>query len=93
MGIDQNVIATDVGVIRGNVANAAHVGGEIVDLIDSPARSQEAVLGLTQIQDFEVIAGRNFIFWVLNVNAADPMAVRFETLYQVVPNEAAGPRH
>ena len=40
MGIDQNVIAADGSEIGSNIANAAHVGGEIVDLINSSARGQ-----------------------------------------------------
>ena len=43
MRIDQDVIATNVGEVRGDVANAAHVGRKVIDLIDPAARGQEAV--------------------------------------------------
>ncbi len=43
MGIDQDVIATDVGEMGSDITYATHVGGEVMDLIDPAARGQEAV--------------------------------------------------
>src|ERR1039457_5056706 len=93
MGIDQDVMATDVGEIRSDIANAAHVGGKVIDLIDPAARGQEAVFCLAQIKDLKRVACRSFVFRILDVNSPDPMPVRFESLHQMVANKTACARY
>src|SRR6202034_3912856 len=90
MGIDQNVIASDVGEGRSDIADSAHIGSQIVNLIHSSAGGEPAVLRPAEIQDLERIARGTFVFRILDVHPSDPMPVGFETLHQVVPNEASG---
>ncbi len=67
------------------------MSGEIVDLINSAARGQETVLPCAD-QDLKRIACRARIP-DLDVNTANPMPVRFESLHQMVPNKATGARY
>src|SRR5215469_6266385 len=90
--IDEDVVARDIGVIGGDVADAPHVGGQIVNLIYFAARRQ-TVFEDSQIGDLEVIGRAVLVFGLLEVGAAYPAAIMLKTLYQMVADKATRPGH
>ena len=75
MGVDQDIVSGYVGQVRGDVPDATHIGGELIDLVDAAARRLQAVVPPPQIEQLEFIRGRGFVFGFFDIDAADPMAV------------------
>ena len=77
MRVDQDVIAGDVSVKGGDVTNAPHIGGQVVDLIDTAASGLQTVIPAAEIENFKFIRLAGFIFRILDINAADETALSF----------------
>ena len=89
MRIDEDIVAADVGMIGRDVTDAAHVGREVVDLIDAAAGGQQAVFNLAQVENFHLVGGAGFVLRHLDVGAAHPVAVLLQTFNQVVADESS----
>ncbi len=75
MRVDEDIVAADIGVIRGNVADAAHVGREVIHFVDASPRGQKTIVGLAQIEDLEFVRGARLVFRILDIHPAHPIAV------------------
>src|SRR6185503_9183367 len=95
--VDQRVVVENQAVVRRDVAHAAHVGGERVDVIDAGSRGAR-VRRLAQIEDEELVGGRALVLGALDVDAADPVPLAFQIADEMMADESAGagdeyPRH
>src|SRR5208282_1617687 len=81
------VVVEDLGVMGGDETHPAHVRGERIDLIDVTGR-RSAILPAAKIQAQEFVAVRGTEFRFLDVRAAHPAAVAFETAGQMTPDES-----
>jgi hypothetical protein len=52
--VDEHVVAGDVGVERGDVADPTHIGGQLVHLV-YPRASRGTCLRVPQIGDHEIV--------------------------------------
>ena len=86
--IDEDVVAADVGMIGGDVANAAHVGREVVNLVDAAARGQQAHVLLAQVRDLEFVGSAGFVFRILDVDSANPVAFLLKTTHQMMTDKS-----
>ena len=89
VGVDQDVVARNVCQAGGDVADAAHVGGQVVHLVDL-SRGQQGIVPVAQVEQLEFIRCRLFVLGQLDVHAADPVSVGPEALDQMVPDESTG---
>jgi hypothetical protein len=87
MGIDEDVVAADIGMEGGDVTNATHIRREVEDLIDAVTGRQLAILDLAKIKNLHLIGRTGFIFGVLKIGAPHPMAFPLQSLHEVMPNE------
>ena len=81
----------DVGVVLAgeDVAGAAHVGGELVDLVEAPIDDGVAESGVAQVADDEVVGLGLGELGEFQVHAADPEAFMLEAAHQVAADEAS----
>ncbi len=77
--VDQDVVFRDIGQERGDVANPAHIGRQVVDLIDVLCGSQ-AALPHPQVQNLKVVRGRGFVLRVFQIHPTHPMTISLQTL-------------
>jgi hypothetical protein len=89
MQVHQRVVAHDVGLVRLDEADAAHVRGQVVDLVDV-ARGLETGVEAPQVEALELVGAARLELRRLQVDAAHPVAVGDEEAHQVVADEAAG---
>src|SRR5271165_4175144 len=89
VSVNQDIVAGDLGKLRGNVADTSHVGCEVVNLVHL-ARGLQRVVPETKIEKLEFVGCGGFEFWFFYVNAADPIVLRLQPLYQMMTNEATG---
>jgi hypothetical protein len=92
MQVHERVVADDDGLVALDEADAAHVGGQSVDLVDA-ARRLEAVVPALEVEDLELVRRRRFVFRVLDVDAANPVSLGDEIFDQVMADESAGAGH
>src|ERR1039458_1409608 len=85
--VDHRVIVEDLRVMGGDETHPAHVRGERIDLVDVTCR-RSAVLPAAKIQEQEFVAVRGTEFRFLDVHAADPVSVAFETAGEMTPDES-----
>ncbi len=76
-----------------DVAGAAHVGGELVDLVEALVDDGVAENGVAEVADDELVGGGLAVFVALDVDAADAVALALEALHEVAADESAGPAH
>jgi hypothetical protein len=72
---------------------AAHVGGELVDLVEPAIDHLPAEIRVTQVADDEIVGFGFDILMALEVDPAHPEPVRLEPLHQVPPDKAARTTH
>src|SRR5207247_5982346 len=53
MRVDQDVVAGDVGVKSSDITDAAHIGGQVVNLIDTTPRGLQAAVPATKIEELD----------------------------------------
>ena len=87
--VDQDVVLRDVGEERGDVADAAHVGGEVVDLIDVASGGQ-AVFPHPQVQNLKIVGSGLLILRLLDIDPTHPMTIGLQLLDQMMTNEPTG---
>ena len=72
-------VVHDVGIVLAgeDVAGAAHVGGELVDLVEAPIdRLAAQTSRIAQVADEEIVGLGLGELGILEVDAADPEALR-----------------
>jgi len=87
--IDQNVVLRDVGEECGDVTDSAHIGGQVVDLIDVLGRFQ-AVFPEAQVELPEIVGSGLLILRHFNINAANPVTIGLQPLDEMMANESTG---
>src|ERR1051326_2240452 len=90
--VDQHVVVHDHSLVMLDEADAAHVGGEVVNLVDAAGRL-EAVAPATQVEQLELVGARSFVFGKFDIDAADPVSAVLQVAHQVVSNEATRTSH
>src|SRR6266536_2179413 len=90
--VDQQVVVDDGRLVALDVADAAHVGGQVVDLV-RPLGGLQARRAAAQVQEAEVGRPRRLELGELQVDAADPVAEAGQVAGQVVADEAPCPGH
>lgn len=90
MRIDEDVVTRDIGEAGGDVADASHIGGQAVDVIDA-AGGLKTIGPLPQIEQLEVVGVRGLELRLFEIGAAHPIAFELEPLHQVVADEPSGP--
>src|SRR2546426_7860825 len=88
MYVDQHVVVHDLRLVALDEADPAHVGREVVDVLD-PARRLEAIGPPAQIEQLELLSGRLLVLRTFDVDAPHRVPLADEVLRQVVPDEAA----
>jgi hypothetical protein len=76
-----------------DVPGSAHVGCELIDFVEPTVEHVSYQVGITKVADHKIIGFSLAEPWEFEVGASHPEALALEPLYQVVPNEAAGPTH
>src|SRR5688500_18154078 len=92
MCVDERVVARDVGAKFGDVHDAAHIGGEVMDRIDGVGGGQ-AVRALAKIRSQERVRGGRRVLWFLEIRSAAAVSALYEISDQVMPNESARSRN
>ena len=83
----------DLALGRVDEAHAAHVGRELVHLVEGAAAQGErllAVLRPAQIEQHEFIGCRRAILVRFDIHPAHPVAFALEPLHQMAGDEPAG---
>src|SRR5579863_1215207 len=90
--VDQNVVFRNIGQERRDVADAAHICSEVIDLVHALCGSQ-AVFPHAQVQNLKVVGSRGFVLGMLNIDPAYPVAILLQTLDEVMTNESTRPSY
>ncbi len=90
--VDQNVVFRDIGQERGDVADAAHVGRQVVNLIDVLCGSQ-AVFPDSQIENLKIVCCRSFVLGVFHIYPAHPMTICLQPFYKMMTDEPTCTRY
>src|SRR3954453_3924343 len=72
-----------------DVTGPAHVRRELIDLINSVDDFANHGL-ISQIRDDELVRDRSAVFMRFDIDAANPKAFPFKSLYKMATNESAG---
>src|SRR5579864_172809 len=84
--VNQNVITGNVSMVSGDVTDATHVRGQVVNLVDIPSRGQ-AVVPAAEVEDGELIRRTGLKIRHLEIGASHPKSIIFQPPHQVVPNK------
>src|SRR5881628_2138878 len=76
-------------MIGGDEADSAHVGGQVIHLVDPTSNCQQTFVEFSQVQNLEFVCARSLILRLLNVGSPNPMAFRFQPLHEMVPNKSS----
>src|SRR5215475_9452243 len=93
MSINKDVVLGNLGVREADISDAAHVRGQAVNMVDLTTGCKKTVVVPPQVKNFELIRVGWFVVGILEVNATYPMALMFQTVYQVMADEASGPSY
>jgi hypothetical protein len=85
---DHRVVEGDRGVRAGDVADAAHVRGEIVDLVHAVDRLA-AIIHLAQVEEAELIRRAGLVLRVLDIDSSDPITSILEVIDKMEADKAA----
>ena len=90
---DHGIVVEDDRVVGLDEAHAAHIGGEIEDMIDIFGDG-EAVIHDSEVDEVEFMAKHVFghVLILLPIRCDDVVALALEAARDVRCNEAAGPR-
>jgi len=85
----------DVGVVLAgeDIAGAAHVGRELVDLLEMPVDQALAEPKIPQVTDHEIVGLGHRKFRKLQIGAAHEKALALQPAHQVAADESARPAH
>ena len=80
-----------VGVVLAgeDIAGAAHVGGELIDLIELAVDDGRADILLAQVADDEIVGFGLGEFRIFQIDAADPEAFTLQPLDQMAGDKTA----
>src|SRR6266480_1617127 len=92
MGVDQDVVPTDLGLVAVDEPDAAHVGREGVHLVDA-ASGDQAVVPPPEVQDLELLSRRRLVLRRLDVDATHAIPALDQKFRQMVPDESPRTRH
>src|SRR5882724_5099123 len=90
--IDRRRIVHDVGIVQTgeDVARTAHVGGELVNLVETAVDDIAAEALVAQIADDEVVRRRLGEFRELEIDAAYPEAFMLQALDEMAADKTSG---
>ena len=85
----------DVGVVLAgeDVSRAAHIGGELVDFVESLSTTARQTRLIAQVADDEVVGLGFGVFVEFEIDAAHPESFALQSFDQVAADEAAGSAH
>jgi hypothetical protein len=86
MGIDEGIVDGDFRMEMTDVPDAAHVGGEMVDLVNV-LRDPYAIVVIAQVRDNELVGGCLFELRTFDVGPTHAVALPDKIFNQMVPNE------
>jgi len=86
--VDKRVVAGDIRQKRRNIPDSAHVGREVVDLVDVP-RGLQAVIPPAQIQNLKLIGCGLLVLRVLDIHTTNPGSIALEPAHEMMPDETA----
>ncbi len=89
VGVDKDVVASNIGVVVANVADASHIGGKVVNVLHA-FRGAQAVFPAAQVQQEEFVSSSGLVGRGFNVGASDPIVMLDEEANQMVPDEPSG---
>ncbi len=92
MDIDQDAIAHDLALGRGDESHATHVSSQLVHFVKRTLRQGQsclAILLLPEIQQQEFIGLGLGKFVLLDVHAAHPVSLSLELFHQVAADESS----
>jgi hypothetical protein len=65
-------------------------GGEVINLLDSTSRGQQAVLVTSEVENVKFVCLGRLVLGDLDVRTPHPMSIRFELFHKMVTNKATG---
>ena len=89
--VDECVVVQYARMVARDEAHAAHICRECVDMLDT-ACCLEALSPAPEVENLILVRIGRSEFWLLEVNAADPVSLLFEPGDEVVPDESTGSR-
>ena len=90
MAVDERVVARQKGVIGGDIADAAHIRRQLIDVVHA-ACGLQAALEMAQIRNHEFVGVAILELRPLDIHAPHPVALRLQPLDEVMADKAAGP--
>jgi hypothetical protein len=91
--VNKDVVAADIGMVRRDVSDASHIGGEVVQLIDTTACREQAIVSLAQVEDLELIGRASLVLGMLEIHATNPVALPLQPIYKVVTDKTTCTRY
>ncbi len=91
--VDEGAVVHYLALGGVDKAHATHVGRQLVDLIEGAIPKSEsglAVLGLSQVEQQELVGRGGGELVLLDIHSPDPVAFLFEFLGQVATDKATG---
>jgi hypothetical protein len=88
MNIDERIVQSDTRMRRADVADASHVGSEVINLVDILGHLQAFGM-FPEVCDNKLVGVGPLVFWRLDVCAAHDMSTLDEILDEMVSNKSA----
>src|SRR5207247_9115222 len=88
VGVDQDIVVHDLGLVGLDEADPPHVGGQAIDLVHRLG-SCEAVLPATEIKHLELVSGRRLELRYPEIHASHPMPEPSQMPGEMVADETA----
>src|SRR5512132_3863690 len=92
MRVDPDALPPDIRPIRAHLPDPAHVGRELIHLVDIPCDAC-TVVEVPQIADVELVSGTLVELGRLDISAPHPVAAFLEVTNHVTTDEATGSRN
>ena len=89
--VDEDIVPAEPRMLRADVANAAHVRRQLVDILDA---SNHALAGVRdpEVGDDKLVRRAWLKLRVLDVGSSNPETLLLQSAHEVVSDESAGPR-
>src|SRR5580692_5249656 len=90
--IDRTRIVHNIGVVLASEdePGAAHVGGELIHLVEAAIDGGPAKIRIPQVADHEVIGLGFGIFMAFQVHTPNPKPLRFKAFHEMPADKTAG---
>jgi len=92
MDVAQSVVMHDLALSEGNKPHTAHIGRQLVNLIEGAFLNRErrcAISRLSQVKKQEFISRRRCKFVLLDINTTDPIPFVLEFLDEMPTDETS----